>query len=119
MSILAGVLFGLFRLLRTSPRLAAFASALLVTLYAALAGASASVMADTYLLAVILDRRGDLLNTLALSGLALLWWNPRFLFDVGFQLTYLATLGIIRCFRAASRRWPELPGRSAGRWNRW
>ncbi len=111
-SILAGVLFGLFRLLRISPRLAAFASGLLVTLYAALAGASASViraavMADTYLLAVILDRRGDLLNTLALSGLALLWWNPLFLFDVGFQLTYLATLGIIlvlpRCESALAR----------------
>ena len=99
-SILAGALFGLFRLLRASPRLAASASALLVTLYAALAGGSASViraavMADTYLLAVILDRRADLLNTLALSALALLWWNPRFLFDVGFQLTYLATLGIV------------------------
>ncbi len=99
-SILAGALFGLFRLLRVSPRLAALASALLVTLYAALAGGSASVvraavMADTYLLAVILDRRGDLMNTLALSALALLWWNPRFLFDVGFQLTYLATLGIV------------------------
>lgn len=99
-SLLAGTLFGLLRLLRASPRLAAVASALLVTLYAALAGASASViraavMADTYLLAVILDRRGDLLNSLALSALALLWWNPRFLFDVGFQLTYLATLGIL------------------------
>ncbi|MBI2116528.1 MAG: DNA internalization-related competence protein ComEC/Rec2 [candidate division NC10 bacterium] len=99
-SLLAGTLFGIFRLLRASPRLAAVASALLVTLYAALAGASASViraavMADTYLLAVILDRRGDVLNSLALSALALLWWNPRFLFDVGFQLTYLATLGIL------------------------
>jgi competence protein ComEC len=52
-------------------------------------------MADAYLLAVILDRRGDLVNSLALSALALLWWNPRFLFDVGFQLTYLATLGIL------------------------
>jgi len=99
-SILAGALFGLFRLLRASPQIAAFASALLVTLYAALAGGSASViraavMADTYLLAVILDRGGELLNTLALSALVLLWWNPRFLFDVGFQLTYLATLGIV------------------------
>jgi competence protein ComEC len=111
-SILAGALFGLFRLLRASPRIAAFASALLVTLYAALAGGSASViraavMADMYLLAVILDRRGELLNTLALSALALLWWNPRFLFDVGFQLTYLATLGIVlvlpRCESALAR----------------
>jgi competence protein ComEC len=119
-SLLAGALFGLFRLLRASPRLAAVASALLVTLYAALAGGSASViraavMADTYLLAVILDRRGDHLNSLALSALALLWWNPRFLFDVGFQLTYLATLGILlalpRCEAVLGRlprlvRWP-------------
>ncbi len=99
-SLLAGTLFGLFRLLRASPRLAATGAAVLVTLYAALAGASASViraavMAVVYLLAVILDRRGDLLNSLGLSALALLWWNPRFLFDVGFQLTYLATLGIL------------------------
>ncbi len=99
-SILAGTLFGLFRLLRTSPQLAATAAMLLVSFYAALAGASASViraavMADTYLLAVLLDRRGDLLNTLALSALGLLWWNPRYLFDAGFQLTFLATLGII------------------------
>ena len=77
-SLLAGTLFGLFRLLRASPRLAAASAAVLVTLYAALAGASASViraavMTDTYLLAVILDRRGDLLNSLALSALALLW----------------------------------------------
>jgi competence protein ComEC len=111
-SILAGALFGLFRLLRASPRLAAVASAVLVTWYAALAGASASViraavMADVYLLAVVLDRRGDLLNSLALSALALLWWNPRFLHDVGFQLTYLATLGIIlilpRCEHGLAR----------------
>ena len=115
-SLLAGTLFGLLRLLAISPRLAAGASVLLVTLYAALAGASASVvraavMADAYLLAVVLDRRADLLNSLALSALALLWWNPRFLFEVGFQLTYLATLGIVlvvpRCARAlAPLPWP-------------
>jgi competence protein ComEC len=119
-SLLAGTLFGLFRLLRASPRLAAAGAAVLVTLYAALAGASASViraavMADAYLFAVILDRRGDLVNSLALSALALLWWNPRFLFDVGFQLTYLATLGILvvlpRCEAALTAvprvlRWP-------------
>ena len=113
-SILAGALFGLFRLLRASPRLAALVSALLVTLYAALAGGSASViraavMADAYLLGVILDRRGDLLNTLALSALALLWWNPRFLFDVGFQLTYLATLGIILALPRSESTLAQLP----------
>jgi competence protein ComEC len=119
-SLLAGALFGLLRLLRTSPRVAALLSAVVVTGYAGLAGASASVvraavMADAFLLAVVLDRRADLLNSLALSALALLWWNPRYLGDVGFQLTFLATLGIVlvvpRCDRALGRlpralRWP-------------
>ncbi len=113
-SLLAGTLFGLFRLVRASPRVAAGASAALVTFYAALAGASASVvraavMADVYLVAVVLDRRGDLLNSLALSGLALLWWNPRFLHDVGFQLTYLATLGIILVLPRCQARLGALP----------
>jgi competence protein ComEC len=119
-SLLAGTLFGLFRLLRASPRLAAAAAAILVTLYAALAGASpsvirAAVMADAYLLAVILDRRGDLVNSLALSALALLWWNPRFLFDVGFQLTYLATLGILVILPACDTALATLP--RALRWS--
>jgi competence protein ComEC len=66
-------------------------------------------MADIYLLAIVLDRRGDLLNSLALSGLALLWWNPRFLHDVGFQLTYLATLGIILVLPRCQSRLGPLP----------
>lgn len=99
-SLLAGTLFGLFRLLRVSGRVAAAAAALLVTGYALLAGAGSSVvraavMADVYLLAVVLDRRTELLNTLALAALGLLCWNPWALFEVGFQLTFLATLGIV------------------------
>ncbi len=113
-SLLAGALFGLFRLFRASPRVAAGASAVLVTFYAALAGAGASViraavMADVYLLAVVLDRRADALNSLALSALAILWWNPRFLHDVGFQLTYLATLGIILVVPRCQSRLVWLP----------
>ncbi len=113
-SILAGTLFGLFRLLRLSPRLAAVLSGCLVTGYAGLAGASASVMraavmADVYLLATVLDRRGDLFNTWALSALVLLWWNPWFLIDVGFQLTFLATLGILLIVPGCGRCLPNLP----------
>lgn len=114
-SLLAGTLFGFFRLLRLSSRVGAAAAALLVTGYAVLAGAGpsvvrAAVMADVYLAAVVLDRRADLLNSLALSALLLLWWNPRFLGDVGFQLTYLATLGIILVLphcQASLQRFPR------------
>jgi competence protein ComEC len=118
-SLLAGALFGLLCLLRASPRVAALLAAALVTGYAGLAGAGASVvraavMADTFLLAVVLDRRADLLNSLALSALALLWWNPRYLADVGFQLTFLATLGIVLVVPRCDRALAALP-----RWLRW
>ena len=113
-SLLAGAAFAVLRLLRVSGRIAALLSMLLVTLYAGLAGGGASVvraaiMADVYLLAIVLDRQVNLLNSLALAALALLWWNPRSLFEVGFQLTFLATLGIILVIPAAERRLASLP----------
>jgi competence protein ComEC len=113
-SLLAGTLFGLFRLLRLSGRVAAAAAALLVTLYALLAGAGpsvirAAVMADVYLLAVVLDRRTELLNSLALAALGLLVWNPWGLFEVGFQLTFLATLGIVLVVAPVEPRLRRIP----------
>ncbi len=99
-SLLAGVLFFLLRGISVPLRLSALLSMGLITFYAALAGGSASVvraavMADVYLLALVLDREGDSLNTLALSALFLLLWQPLFLFDVGFQLTFVATWAIL------------------------
>ena len=35
------------------------------------------------------------INTLLVSGIALLAYNPNFIFDIGFQFSYLAVLGIL------------------------
>ncbi|MDE2059562.1 MAG: DNA internalization-related competence protein ComEC/Rec2 [candidate division NC10 bacterium] len=99
-SILAGALFFLLKAVRVPLRPSALISMGLITFYAALAGGSASVvraavMADVYLLGLILDREADSLNTLALSAFWLLLWQPLFLFDVGFQLTFVATGAIL------------------------
>ncbi|MFN3477499.1 MAG: DNA internalization-related competence protein ComEC/Rec2, partial [Candidatus Methylomirabilales bacterium] len=99
-SLLAGSLFFLLKLLRTPLRLRAFLSLVLVTFYAALAGGGPSVvraalMADVYFLALLFEREADLYNTLALSAFLLLLWNPLSLFDVGFQLTFVATFAIV------------------------
>src|SRR5574337_1101923 len=99
-SILAGVLFFLLKAVRVPLRLSALLSMGLITFYAALAGGSpsvvrAAVMADVYLLGLVLDREADSLNTLALSAIGLLLWQPLFLFDVGFQLTFIATGAIL------------------------
>lgn len=99
-SLLAGSLFLLLKLLRVPLRLRAFLSLVLVTFYAALAGGGPSVvraalMADIYLLALLLEREADLYNTLALSAFLLLLWNPLSLFETGFQLTFMATFAIV------------------------
>jgi competence protein ComEC len=111
-SLLAGTVFLGLRLLAVPRRASAVACMALVSLYAGLAGASASVvraaiMADTYLAAIVLDRDSDVENALAIAGLVILGWNPLALWDVGFQLTFAATLGIV----LAARGWhfPGLP----------
>lgn len=54
----------------------------------------AALMAVIYLLARPLFRRVDLLSTVALAALCLLIWNPAFVTDSSFQLSFLAA-GVI------------------------
>lgn len=55
----------------------------------------AVVMFSLFLLAQLLGRRGDMTNTVFVSAFIMLLCNAHYLFDVGFQLSYLAVLGII------------------------
>ena len=50
----------------------------------------ASIMGVIGLLAHHLDRERSVYNALAVSGLSILIWNPYFLFDPGFQLSFAA-----------------------------
>lgn len=68
--------------------------------YALLTGLSpsvsrASVMISFVLLSQLLNRRGNIYNSLAASALLLLIINPHTLFHIGFQLSYTAVLGIV------------------------
>lgn len=68
--------------------------------YAILAGFSASivraaVMFSLIALAKILNRDSNIYNSLALSAFILLLFNPNYLFDIGFQLSFAAVLSIV------------------------
>jgi competence protein ComEC len=68
--------------------------------YAFLSGLSAAVIRATLMftfvaLATCLDRKSQIYNTIFMSILAMLLYNPNFLYDVGFQLSYSAVLSII------------------------
>ena len=55
----------------------------------------AATMFSFIQLGLVLDRRASIYNTLAASAFVLLLVDPFLLFDVGFQLSYLAVTGII------------------------
>ena len=57
--------------------------------------ARAAVMATIVLLGKFLGRKTDGLNTLGLAACVILGINPKQLFDVGFQLSFVAVLGLI------------------------
>ncbi|MEA3460187.1 MAG: ComEC/Rec2 family competence protein, partial [Chloroflexota bacterium] len=98
-AIIAGLLAGLAsRLLgRRRAVLPAMAG---IALYTVLVGASAAVvraaiMGSLYLLAVYYGRQGEALTSLVASAMLMTIINPLLLWDVGFQLSFAATMGLI------------------------
>lgn len=73
---------------------------LLLWLYAFLTGLSPSVVRATLMFSFVaigssLERKSQIYNTVFMSAFFMLLYNPDYLFDVGFQLSYAAVLSII------------------------
>ncbi len=126
-AVLSGLLTKLFT--RTlGKRRGALAAGLGIAFYTLLAGAGAGVvraalLAGLSLLARQFGRRQDGLNSLAFIAAVMALANPNVLWDVGFQLSFMATLGLILYatplqegfIRLASRRLsPQAARRLAG-----
>lgn len=83
-------------------------------LYVFLTGAASSViragiMISVYVFSLMLNRRGNSMNTIIAAAFLMLFWNPVFLFDVGFQLSFAAVLGIVSCMPFVSNFFQILP----------
>ena len=112
--IIAALLFGALRILGVRRRPASAALIVLLALYGLLIEGQASVsravlMSGLYFAGGLLWKDVHLLNTLALSAFVILLDNPFQIFDMGFALTYAATLFILLFFQPLSRRLPRLP----------
>jgi competence protein ComEC len=73
---------------------------LIIAAYALLTGLSPSVLRASLMLIVIitgqiLGRKISIYNLLAFSAFLLLLFNPLFIREIGFQLSYMAVLGIV------------------------
>jgi competence protein ComEC len=98
-SIIAG-LFVTFFSKFLGPRRGAVLAILGIAFYTILVGADAAVvraalMGGLALFAKQVGRRQFALNTLLAVALLMCLWNPLYVWDVGFQLSFFATLGLI------------------------
>jgi len=98
-SIIAG-LFVTFFSKFLGPRRGALLAIIGIIFYTILVGGEAAVvraaiMGGLALFAKQVGRRQFALNTLLAVALLMCLWNPLFIWDVGFQLSFFATLGLI------------------------
>lgn len=75
-------------------------SVVLIWGFGLLSGASPSVIRAVVMFSILalgqlLSRKNNGMNNLILSAIVLLMYDPYYLFDVGFQLSYVALIGII------------------------
>ncbi len=98
-SIIAGIFFAFFSRL-FGERRGAVVAILGIVLYTFIVGADAAVvraavMGSLALFAKQVGRRQTALNTLLAVAMLMCIWNPLYVWDVGFQLSFFATLGLI------------------------
>ncbi|MDP1544439.1 MAG: ComEC/Rec2 family competence protein [Anaerolineales bacterium] len=98
-AIIAGIFFSIFKNL-TNERTGAVIAVIGIFFYAFLVGGDAAVMRAAFMGSVSLfarqvGRRNDGMNALMAVALLMAFINPLVLWDVSFQLSFFATLGLI------------------------
>lgn len=83
---------------------------MLIFCYAVVTGLSASVFRAAVMFSVIaarvlVNRKSSIYNSLGFAALILLLYNPNFLYDVGFRLSFAAVFGIVMLHPFFYRLW--------------
>lgn len=103
-------IFGLFPTAQVRRWIAPTVSILALWFYALLTGFSPSILRAVTMISILiaskmLRRRTNIFNSLAFAAFALLLYNPKFITDVGFQLSFLAIGGIVYLHPKISDLW--------------
>lgn len=111
-----GIIFGVILfLLYPLPRVARLLlSLVLVWLYAVFAGLApsvlrASLMISIYVISRLFYLQNNTLQVVSLTAFLLLLASPQFLYEVGFQLSFLAVLGILWVYPLLKRMYYPAP----------
>ncbi|MCO5240075.1 MAG: ComEC family competence protein [Chitinophagaceae bacterium] len=111
LAMIYGLLIVLLKPLQRKPRTRWISGLVVLSvlwLFTLLSGAGASILRSAVMFSFIvvgesMHRKVSVYHTLSASAFFLLCWNPFFLWDVGFQLSYAAVLSIVVFLRPVSR----------------
>ena len=122
--LVASFFFFLFRIARFSDRVSSAATIAVLLLYALLTEAQvpvvrAALMGAVVLLGRILQRQGDIYNTLGLAALSILIIWPESPWSLSFQLSFAATWSIVALHQPLALIFPLAWRREDGRIGRW
>lgn len=95
-----GFFFWIFSRLNINYKLNVAIGMIMVTIYSLMTGLGASIIRATCMLLFVLlgkliDRDAHSISLLSFVGLLMLIYNPLFINDVGFQLSFIVTFGIL------------------------
>lgn len=98
--LLASALLGFLNRKKWQKSLKQFLLLALIWFYALIAGLTPSILRSAMMISFVIvgemiHRKGFIINSLAASAFVLLCINPNNLFEIGFQLSYSAVIGII------------------------
>jgi competence protein ComEC len=98
--IVTSIVFLLLKMFRLPFRIRFFLAIAALIVYCLLTGASnpvvrATVMAGVFTLSRLLKREPDIYNSCAIAAIFILFINPKQLFDIGFQLSFISVISII------------------------
>ncbi len=104
-----GIIFVLLSFFPVGLKMRSLLTGIFIFAYAVMIGSRPSViravvMATSMLGSFVFERKGSGLNALGLAGLVLMVMDPLCIFDIGFQLSFLAVLSILVFFPLLERR---------------
>jgi competence protein ComEC len=113
--VVALIFYSIVGFFRVSSRVGTALTLLGLLWYMVITGLSpsvirATIMAGSILIGNVFGRKGDIYNSLACAALIMLIWDPLFLLDVGFQLSFAAVISIVYFYPKLEPLTERLPG---------
>lgn len=112
-ALIYGIWWWIASLIRFPYNLSIFIGAVFVVLYTFMTGfppsiLRASIMLLFVLFGKIIDRNANSVALIFFVGLLILLFAPKMLFDVGFQLSFVVTIGLVVCMPVIASKFEKL-----------